>query len=237
MFAYCGNNPIIHSDPSGNEYKLVGGGVQFELDCGELTVGVEIIVYWDIDECSDSGPIIAVYYYGGISATVYDPFIAAMIATIMDNIDIYANGSEAGIAVMAAILTQEFSIGVSGVAIWGDESFTTTEDYEGEFTSVGASSGKVRGGFAYSSNCLAVSAGGNAVGFQWIPSLNVSNTKYKQLCKFKLSDALNAITIVLPLYCHCTADKMHNAVLWRYSVKITEILTKMYISVILKLRI
>ena len=71
----------------------------------------------------------------------------------------------------------------------------TTEDYEGEFTSVGASTGKVRGGFAYSSNCFAVSAGGNAVGFQLIPCLNVSNTRYDQKFKFNLSDALNAITI------------------------------------------
>ena len=71
MYTYCGNNPVHRIDASGtayeeqDEYRVVGGGVQLELDLGNATVGVEIIVYWDVKECGEESVVIAVYTYSG----------------------------------------------------------------------------------------------------------------------------------------------------------------------------
>ena len=88
MFAYCANSPVIHFDPDGTEYRLVGGGFQFEVDWGGAVVGVEVIVYWDVDECDDGGYQVAVYGYGGVALPADDPLLASILTTITDNGDI-----------------------------------------------------------------------------------------------------------------------------------------------------
>ena len=43
MFAYCGNSPVVNKDPEGN--RIVGVGIQINFGAGEVSFGVEIVVY------------------------------------------------------------------------------------------------------------------------------------------------------------------------------------------------
>lgn len=158
------------------------------MDFGAGTVGIEIIIYWDVDECDEGGLQIAVYAYGGISIPVNDPRMAAILTTITENTDILVEGSEAEIIAMATLLGEEFSISVSAVAILGDETFNSTESYEGSFSSYSVSVGRVKGSVAYAKNCKAVALGGVAVGNLLVPSLSVSKTLYAQILEFNTRD-------------------------------------------------
>ena len=190
MSAYCANSPVIHVDPDGTEYRLVGGGFQFEVDWGSAVIGVEVIVYWDVDECDDGGYQVAVYGYEGIALPADDPLLASILTTITDNSDFLIEGSEVEIIAVASLLSAEYSIAVSGVAILGDETFNSTKAYEGSFSSSGISGGKLRGSFALAKNCVAFSLGGNLVGSSAIPSLSVSKTIYQQWFEFNTADIL-----------------------------------------------
>ena len=185
-FVYCGNNPILYVDPTGTEYRLVGVGFQFEIDSGNGVVGVEVIIYWDVDECSDGGAQVAVYIYGGISLDVNDVFLASILATITENSDVLIEGTEAVWIAMASKLSDSYSIGISAVAIWGDEEFTNTEAYEGSFSSIGFAGGKFRTAYAQAEHCSAVSLGGSVVGIQLFPTISVAKTIYWELCEFHL---------------------------------------------------
>lgn len=185
MFSYCGNNPVSYCDPSGNTYRTVGAGFQFEINMGCGTVGIEVIVYWDVQECnSGENFTVAVYAYGGVSIDCADPLLGSILATITDNSDIFVSGSEAEIIAMATLLSEGFSMSVSGVLICGDESFNSTESYQESFTSVGASIGRIKGSLAYSNNCRAYSLGANIVGAKPIPCWGISKSYYYQIFEF-----------------------------------------------------
>ena len=197
MFAYCGNNPTNRLDPSGNEYTIVGAGIQFEVNIGNATGGIEIIVYWDVDECEGKGFQVAVYCYGGISLDADDPFLASIMAAFMDNVDMFVDASDVEIMAAAMMLSNNLSASISGVVIMGNENFTSTESYTEDFTSVGAGCGIVKGGFAYSDSCVALSLGRKYdTTFSLIPSLSVSDTYYIQMCEFNVLDYYKGICIL-----------------------------------------
>jgi len=170
MFAYCGNNPVIFLDDQGTSYRVVGAGLQFEISVGSCTIGIEVICYWDVDECANGGVVIAAYAYCGFSFDMSDPLLGSIMATITDNSDLLANGNEAGVLALAALIGDTFSISVSGVLVTGAESFRTTESYGGSFTSVDGGWGKLKASYAYSENCKAYSIGGKITGASLLPS-------------------------------------------------------------------
>lgn len=170
MFVYCANNPTNNKDEAGTKYKPIGAGFQFEIDAGAGTVGVEVICYWDIPECNDGNLIVAVYVYGGVSVDLDDALLGSIVATITDNSDFLIRGSEAEVIALATLLSNNFSMSVSGLLITGNDDFTSTESYTESFTSVGGSVGKIKGSVAYSSNCRAYALGCNLVGGSMIPS-------------------------------------------------------------------
>jgi len=187
MFAYCANNPVTRKDAAGMIHEPVGAGLQLEITVGNVTVGLEIICFWDVSECSDGGITIAVYLYGGVSMDVDNPLIGSILAMITDNSQLLLYGNEESLMLLATLLSNEFSVSVSAVLITGNEDFTSTESYEGSFTSVGAGLGKVKAAVAYSDTCVAYSVGAVIAGSPKIlPSWGVSKTYYEQVLEFTL---------------------------------------------------
>lgn len=186
MYTYCANNPINYSDETGTEFRPIGAGFQFELNAGAGTVGIEVICYWDVSECNSGSPVVAVYVYGGISADLDDALLGSIVATITDNAEFLVQGSEAEIIAVATLLSDNFSMSVSGVLITGNEDFISTESYNGSFTSIGGSAGKLKGSFAYSDNCRSYALGRNLVGGSILPSWGFSKIYYEQIFEIKL---------------------------------------------------
>lgn len=189
VFTYCFNNPLNYKDAGGENAQPIGAGVQFELDIGNMSVGIEVILYWDVDECENGAPVIAVYIYGGVSVDVNNAYIASVLGMITDNASLLIgeDGSGAGVMALAALLGDSFSVSVSGVLIVGNDNFNSTKDYEKSFTSVGVNWGKVRGSIAYSESCTTLSVGVNLVGgANLLPSWGVSKTYYQQIFAYSI---------------------------------------------------
>lgn len=87
---------------------------------------------------------------------------------------------------MLDLLKGEFSLSVSGVFIMGNEKFKDPKDYEGEFTSVYGSIGRLKGGIAYSDSCYAIAVGGKIVGSKK-PSIGFSKTNYTMITSFHIT--------------------------------------------------
>jgi hypothetical protein len=192
MFAYCTNNPVGYSDPNGNKARPVGAGVQVEVSVGHTSVGIEVILYWDVEECINGAPVIAVYVYGGVSVDVNDYFIASIVGVITDNADLLLDSTGAGVMTVAALIGDSFSVSVSGVFIVGNEQFVSTKSYEESFTAVGGGLGKAKVSMAYSESCVAFSAGYNVIGGNSIlPSSNVAKTYYQQLFVIQFGKAVS----------------------------------------------
>jgi len=178
MFAYCNNNPVIFLDEQGTKFRSVGAGIQGEIDFGTYTVGVEIIIYWDVEECGDNSLVVAIYTYDGCTINMEDKLGGSILATIVDNANLLMGGTEDGMNAMLDILTEGFSCSLSGVFIMGNEDFTSVSSYEGPFTSIGGSIGRLKGAVAYSSNSIALSLGAKVIGSKK-PSWGFSRTHYK----------------------------------------------------------
>ena len=77
IYIYCRSNPVIYIDPDGNEFRVVGAGVQLDASAsvGPLGVGagIEVIVYWDETMTAGKGPIVAVYAYIAIFTKAVTP--------------------------------------------------------------------------------------------------------------------------------------------------------------------
>lgn len=192
-FAYCLNNPIRYQDSLGSkaekaeedeeDYSLVGAGVQLELDYGLATAGVEIIVYWDIEQCRDN-MIVAVYTYGGCSFDLSDPQLGSVIATLANSQELIMANPEGALSQIVAILDNSYSASVSGVLIFGNQDFQTVKHYEGPFVSVGGSIGHAKAGVAFGDTCFAVAIGATS---SKKPAFGVSVTNYTLRGAFAIS--------------------------------------------------
>lgn len=65
--------------------------------------------------------------------------MAAIVGMITDNADLLIgeDGSGACVMALASLLSDTFSVSVSGLLVLGNEDFKSTRDYEKSFTSVG----------------------------------------------------------------------------------------------------
>ena len=184
MFVYCGNNPVNFTDEAGERYVPVGGGVQFEASFENTVVGVELIIFWDVDECQNGAPVVAMYIYDGVSVNVSDALQASILSYVADNTNVFEDGSVDPYVLIDGLVTmlqQDFSISASGFLVFGNEDFSSTLSYCKEFTSVGGSAGNWKGSVAYSSSCFTVSVGKNLVGGNCLPSWGVSKTWYERI--------------------------------------------------------
>jgi len=182
IFSYCCNNPVVRRDIHGtayknttDDYRPVGAGVQLELDMGNISVGFEIIVYWDVEEGSLENPIVAVYDYSGGSTNFGDEYLGSIIATVKNNTNLLTSGTEKGITAVIDILKKNYSVSVSGLLIMGNDEFRSITSYEGPFVSLYGSANHVKGALAVSSNCVAFGVGGTS---SLAPSWGLSVTNY-----------------------------------------------------------
>ena len=193
-FAYCGNNPIVNIDPTGQAYRLVGLGFQIEAQVGNASYGFEVIIFWDVEECINGYPVIAIYSYKGYSINTNDPFFAEILAQITDNTPLLLSdlGNAAmALETMSGLLCRDFSISISGLIVMGNKRFRSTSDYEHSFTSLGGGWGKVKGSIAYSDTCYTISVGYNFSMPKVAPSFGVSKTYYQKEVEFSLNPGIS----------------------------------------------
>ena len=188
MFAYCRNCPIRFLDSTGEDFDPipVGAGVQIEVDLGAYTAGMEVIVFWDVEECENGRPVIAIYSFDGLAFDLTDPKLGSLLITIEDNIDLLTCGTEKGVNELVSILKSGFSVSASGLLIWGNEDFTSVWSYEGAFTAFSASISRVKGAIAWSSSCVAASLGASILGTKKGIHWGVSKTNYTLKGLFQL---------------------------------------------------
>ena len=156
MYAYCGNNPVIYMDPNGD--RIVGVGVQGELSVGDVSVGFEVVIYFDPEVCKDSDYKIVVYTYSGYELStdqlnsIYAMIDAAAVAACIEesydtfggnDFQSYMDTSLLGQA-LRSVLIKGGSATAAFFAIDGDASFDDPSDYSGKFESV-SFSGTVNG--------------------------------------------------------------------------------------------
>ena len=148
MFAYCQNSPVCYFDPSGN--RIVGVGIQGELTIGDVSTGVEIVIYFDSEVCKDADFLIVIYSYSGysLSASQIDAIkslidIAAIAMTVdsaygghgeSDFLQYFLDSSMA--QVLRSIFVDGGSVTGAVFAIDGYDNFDDPSDYSGRFDSV-----------------------------------------------------------------------------------------------------
>jgi RHS repeat-associated protein len=159
MFAYCNNNPIFYFDPTGT--RLVGVGVQFEVDVDNVCVGVEAVYYGDPTVCDGKGPQIALYTYSGVSLDFLSPDDMARLTAEMSILyeGINADSDQAAIAALKAFVYQDASASASVFAIFGNENFTSADSYSGPFDSVSATANHWKVTYSTSETCTVIGVG------------------------------------------------------------------------------
>lgn len=182
MFAYCGNNPTSFKDPSGNAF--VGAGIQLDVSTGEYECGVEIIVYWDDDVCDGENLVVAVYVYEGMSVNLDELYKNPDVLNAIEQLTCaVATNSGVDYEKLPLIELQAmlFGTNLSGsfVFIWGYEGmFDSTDDYAGPFTSWSGNARHLKGSFAWSPTCWAITIGGTTDGKAHI---SYGQTNYTQV--------------------------------------------------------
>ena len=164
MFAYCGNNPVLFEDPYGNAF--VGAGVQLDISTGAYECGVEVIVYWDDEVCQGENHVVAVYVYEGASVNLDELYKNPDVINTIEQLSL-AVTANAGIDYETLSLVELqallFGVNASGslVFVWGYEGkFDSTDDYAGPFTAWSGNANHIKGSFAWSPTCWAVTVGG-----------------------------------------------------------------------------
>ena len=182
MFAYCGNCPVVYTDPSGEAF--VGAGVQLDISTGNYECGIEVIVYWDEDVCQGEGLVVAVYVYEGMSVNLDELYKNPDVINTIKQLTL-ALASNAGVDYETLSLVELqavlFGLNVSGslVFIWGYEGkFDSTDDYAGPFTSYSGNVKHVKATFSYCDTCWSVAIGGTT---ERKPHLSYGQTNYTQI--------------------------------------------------------
>ena len=185
MFAYCGNNPNTFSDITGK--RFVGLGAQLELDVGSYTVGIEVIVYCDDLVCGDEDLVVSVYAYDGASIDFTDlannpdyiktvEKLCAAVSTVAAKDDIY---TKSGLVSLQDALFGDTNGSVSLVAVFGNDDFTSVDDYTGPFDTVSVSVRHFKVTYAESPSCTAVTVGYTTS--SKLLSISYGQTKYQRL--------------------------------------------------------
>ena len=165
MFAYCKNCPVFSVDVYGDDSRLVGLGAELELDMGIITTGIEVIVYWDKTVCNGDEPIVEVYVYAGVSVDLTElaknpeyQRLVSQLGLALTQADPSCFGAEELQILWQSICTGS-SASLSLVAVFGNEDFTSTKDYEGWFTTRSVSFKHVKVGYAYSNTGFTITVG------------------------------------------------------------------------------
>ena len=165
MFAYCKNCPVFSIDVYGDDSRLVGLGAELELDMGIITTGIEVIVYWDKTVCNGDEPIVEVYVYAGVSVDLTElaknpeyQRLVSQLGLALTQADPSCFGAEELQILWQSICTGS-SASLSLVAVFGNEDFTSTKDYEGWFTTRSVSFKNVKVGYAYSNTGFTITGG------------------------------------------------------------------------------
>ena len=184
MFQYCLNNPIVYSDPFGTSAhnavqpwlctcascmgydRFVGVGAQLELDVGSYECGIEVIVYFDSTVCNGGTPITSVYVYEGAAVDLLDLYsnpdliktIEVLTATLTTNACPEAYG-KAELIQLQSLLFADASVSASVLGVYGYSNFTSPEDYEGAFSTIGASAFRGKATYSYSPSCWVIGLG------------------------------------------------------------------------------
>ena len=148
MFTYCGNNPVIYVDLDGE--KIVGIGVQVELQIGGVSIGLEIVIYFDEQVCNGADYTIVAYSYSGyeissdqLSNIIGMIDIAALAAGVEQSYNACGESDFAsywGQCTIAQVFRGFFTDGGSFTGalfiIDGYDNFDDISDYSGEFESI-----------------------------------------------------------------------------------------------------
>lgn len=172
MFAYCNNNPAIYVDSSGE--RIVGVGLQGEVSIGGVSVGVEIVIYFDPEVCDGQKCSVVMYTYGGyeLSSSQLDEITSMIDVAVMgacldlssesvgeaDFLTYFATTAAA--EMINGILSKDGTATGAFFYIDGNEAFDEPDDYSGKFYS-GSATGTVAGRtgglyYAVSPTCTAV---------------------------------------------------------------------------------
>ena len=152
MFAYCLNNPVIYIDPAGK--RIVGAGIQGELESDGNSVGFEIVIYTDPTVCGDSEYLVVLYVYSGYELSfsqVED--IQALIDCACNALPtelLYGTFQQgaydayqiANLERILMYLSDEIGASLGVFLIDGSSSFKNASDYSGSFTTLSFSVGR-----------------------------------------------------------------------------------------------
>ena len=191
-FTYCMCNPIKFVDDNGNEFRVVGAGVQLDASASVgplgIGVGVEVIVYWDEVVTSGNVPIGAVYVYNAGNASVN--LSDWQINSIKESVQPVVNQ----LAAMAGdmknmsfgdiknlIGSTSWGVTASGLVITGNEEFVDAHSYEYDFDTTTVSLWKVKGSHSVSSSCKSYGLGYTFVGSPQTYGWSYSHSYYRLL--------------------------------------------------------
>lgn len=160
MFAYCGNSPITRVDSCGNEWEVVGAGLQVQcsVDFNSASVcrGTEIIIYWNTKETEEcGGPIIAIYSYDGRSISTGD--VNCIKDLLTESLDLLK--MDGANAINALAQSPSISGSASGFVIFGNNNFDGAKSYAGGFNTTTVNIKNVQGFYSWNDKCRAVGAG------------------------------------------------------------------------------
>ena len=157
MYAYCANNPIVYVDPNG--LRCVGFGFQLDLQTGDISNGVEVVIYTDPQVCNGENYLIVIYTYSGYDLSVGDLAKVYDIAEALVTTAVFETHNADVEAWYSAVTFVLNGAGISGGAfvIDGNDDFVSPESYSGGFEtwsfSVPVKNATVTGFHAFSSTC------------------------------------------------------------------------------------
>ena len=140
MFAYCGNNPCIHIDPTGHEH-FVGYGFQVDISTDHGTFGFEVVIYTDDEVAANTTGdpekdyVVVIYTYSGVSVNQYEMALSPHVAEIVSSLDLEELNSmstDEALITLVGVLSN-YQLSGSAFAIFGNDSFESADDYSGSF--------------------------------------------------------------------------------------------------------
>ena len=193
-FAYCVNDPTNNFDPDGNEFRVVGAGVQVDasgaIGPAGVGVGVEVIVYWDEVVTAGGGPIVSIYVYNDINATLdlkewqdqitriqeYLQPIIKQLRSMSGNLKSLSFGD-----IKKTLGSASWGITGSALVITGNEEFDHPTDYEKGFDTTTVSLWRVKGSHSVSQTCKSYGVGYTAFGTPQTYGWSYSHSHYRLL--------------------------------------------------------